>query len=205
MPKERGRYKRYLFDPTLKKPESTISYHKRKLNALNQSVNTCADEHSNERELSNIQTSNELPTNQVEIHDQEVVNANSFDENYNLFNVYDQSNQFSSNEESDSNQDSNLCIELDEFINDSEISREELAAAFLAAFYNGKCTQSSLNDFLVLSNMFLPFKLPTSFNGLVNILLGRDTLIKATKTWFCCVCLTLKEVISNRFQRNCEK
>ena len=59
-----------------------------------------------------------------------------------------------------------------------EITKEELAAAYLASFYSGKTTQSSLTDYLQLSNIRSeaensPVRLPTTFNGLAQILLKR--------------------------------
>jgi hypothetical protein len=49
------------------------------------------------------------------------------------------------------------------------VTREELAAAYLTAFFEGKITQSALTEFLQISNATNDIKLPTRFDGLVNI------------------------------------
>lgn len=41
MPKQRGPYKRYVYDSTVEKPESTTNYHKRRYNISN--VNQCIE------------------------------------------------------------------------------------------------------------------------------------------------------------------
>jgi hypothetical protein len=51
-----------------------------------------------------------------------------------------------------------------------EITREELAAAYLTLFFKGKLTQSSLSTAIELSNITSPIKLPTNFDGLLNII-----------------------------------
>jgi len=47
---------------------------------------------------------------------------------------------------------------LNELLRD-EITKEELAAAYLASFYSGKTTQSSLTDYLQLSNIYSPVQI----------------------------------------------
>ena len=86
-----------------------------------------------------------------------------------------------------------------------EINKEELAAAYLASFYSGKTTQSSFTDYLQLSNIYSPVQLPTTFNGLAQILLKRKLDFIKKKTWFCNVCQKSFENLNDRSQRECEK
>ena len=71
--------------------------------------------------------------------------------------------------------DSNVENDFDEIglsnlLNNSEITREELAAAYLVAFFNGTITQSSLKDFITFSNKAPSgIKLPRIFDGLAKI------------------------------------
>ena len=71
--------------------------------------------------------------------------------------------------------DSNVENDFDEIgfsnlLYNSEITREELAAAYLVAFFNGTITQSSLKDFITFSNKATSgIKLPRIFDGLAKI------------------------------------
>jgi len=75
-------------------------------------------------------------------------------------------------DDDDIDDDNENADSLNELLRD-EITKEELAAAYLASFYSGKTTQSSLTDYLQLSNIYSPVQLPTTFNGLAQILLKR--------------------------------
>jgi hypothetical protein len=59
-----------------------------------------------------------------------------------------------------------------------EITREELAAAYLTLFFKGKLTQSSLSTAIELSNITPPIKLRTNFDGLLNIIKKKKTSIE---------------------------
>ncbi len=71
----------------------------------------------------------------------------------------------------------------DAFIS-KEITREELAAAYLTLFFKGKLTQSSLSTAIELSNITSPIKQPKNFDGLLNIITKKKTSIEYKKTWF---------------------
>ncbi len=64
-----------------------------------------------------------------------------------------------------------------------EITKEELAAAYLASFYSGKTTQSSLTDYLQLSNIYSPVQLPTTFNGMVQTVFFTTLHYFIKKSW----------------------
>ena len=85
----------------------------------------------------------------------------------------------------------------------NHITREELAAAYLTLFFKGKLTQSALSTAIELSNIKSSIKLPTSFDGLLNIITKKKNLVEYEKTWFCGYCLKLIGRLDNRFQRAC--
>ena len=103
------------------------------------------------------------------------------------------------------NLNEDLNCELNNFLKDGAISQAELSAAFLAAFYNGQTTQSSLSDFLKLTNIFSSVKVPTTFDGLKRIIQGKTPDLTYTKSWFCGTCLKKSSQLNNRLQRNCDK
>jgi hypothetical protein len=86
----------------------------------------------------------------------------------------------------------------------NDTSREELAAAYLAAFFAGKITQSALSSFLELSNITTQVKLPTSFDGLIGILIGNKNLKTYKKTFYCSSCLKLLTNVSSKLDRMCK-
>jgi hypothetical protein len=55
-------------------------------------------------------------------------------------------------------------------LNDENISEEDLAAAYLRSFYNGRVSQKSLKDFSTIGILRSLIKLPTSYNGLISLL-----------------------------------
>jgi hypothetical protein len=94
----------------------------------------------------------------------------------------------------------------------TKMTKEELTAAYLASFYSGNKTQSSLTDDLQLSNIRSatnnsPDRLPTTFNGLAQILSKQKLDFIKKKTWYRNNknCLKSFEKIDNRLQRECEK
>ena len=92
------------------------------------------------------------------------------------------------------------------FTQNKDLKKEELEAAFLAAFFKGKTTQDSITDFLELSNIHAleHLKLPTTFDGIVKVITGEKPKFMFSKSWFCGICLKLIAKLKNRFQRNCE-
>ena len=75
--------------------------------------------------------------------------------------------------------------------------------AYMAAFYNGRTTQESLRDFIKLSNITSPVQLPASFDGLVNLVVGKNNSLKYNKTWFCNSCIKPISGLSQRLERAC--
>jgi hypothetical protein len=96
-------------------------------------------------------------------------------------------------------------LEFNNVFNNKEISKEELAAAYLVAFFNGTITQSALKDFIALSNITSEIKLPSSFDGLAKVLMNENRVYDYQKKWFCGVCLNTFEKLDDRFQRSCKK
>lgn len=87
----------------------------------------------------------------------------------------------------------------------NEISREDLAAAYLTGFFDGRITQSTVSNFLSISNITSEVKLPTSFDGLINLLIGTANYKKFKKAYYCSNCLSTIETLNSRYQRVCEK
>jgi hypothetical protein len=54
-------------------------------------------------------------------------------------------------------------------INKPDVTKEELAA-YLTVFYDCNLTQSGLSTIIKLSNITSGIKLPTNFDGLLNLL-----------------------------------
>ena len=111
--------------------------------------------------------------------------------------------QFDQSEETTHN---DFVNDLNEFVRDQKITKEDLAAAFLAAFYGNSNTQTSLKDYIDLVNQLILTKdnqLPNSFNGLISLLNGKKQKLNYEKSWYCGVCQKLIEKLDNRFQREC--
>ena len=73
------------------------------------------------------------------------------------------------NEDKDENEETHNIL-LNHIAKDTEITKQELSAAYLSAFYSGSITQESLTTFLQLHNIHSPIKIPTSFSNLTNVL-----------------------------------
>ena len=86
---------------------------------------------------------------------------------------------------------------------DSEITKTDLATAYLAAFFNGRTTQDSLTDFLKLSNITYNIKLPVSFDGLKELVVSKNNSLVHSKIWFCNTCIKPISTLENRFERMC--
>jgi len=80
-----------------------------------------------------------------------------------------------------------LFNDLNDFIRDQKVTKEDLAAAFLAAFYGNSNTQKSLKDYIDLVNQLILTKenqLPTSFAGLISLLNGKKQKLNYEKSWY---------------------
>ena len=89
--------------------------------------------------------------------------------------------------------------------NKETITKDELAVAFLAAFFDCKIPQKAFSNFLKLSNITSSIKLPTDFTGLRNLLFTKEQVenLKPSKSWFCYVCYKSYEKLSDRTERLC--
>jgi hypothetical protein len=95
---------------------------------------------------------------------------------------------------------------LGNILQSNGLNEKDLAAGYLAAFYNGKTTQKSLTDYLQLANIHLPIRMPTTFDGLRKLIYGDvESKLAYEKTWFCGICLKITKKLNNRFQRACEQ
>jgi len=186
----RGAYKKNTYDPNFKIPKSTFYRHKRNMESPNQILiakNLC--------DSSNVQKI-VLENNDMEYDGNvENNNVNIIDEMQDpLLNYYDE-------EELDEEPD-----EIEDIIKDEIVTKEELAAAFLANFYKGRTSQESLSDYLNLNNIHAAVKLPTTFDGLSKLLMKKTKISKKLeyeKTWFCDTCLKSTTRLENSYQRNC--
>lgn len=96
-----------------------------------------------------------------------------------------------------------MINDLREFLYD-EISKQDLAAAFLAAFYSGASSQKSFKDYLELINLLpLNYQMPTTFSGLISLLNDNKKKLDFEKSWFCGICNKIISKLDNRFQRGC--
>ena len=194
----RGRYKQYLYDPDVKIPISTQNDHKRennlllnnKISTVNKSVNQ-DQEKEKEKTINQQNSSNEFL----------IITSDNLVEELETI----QSESESSDEIEEEKEEDLINDDLKNIIQDKDITRDELAAAFLAAFFNGKITQSSLTDFLQLSNIIWPIKMPTTFDGLIKVINGEKPNLMANKTWYCSICLEKTTKLDDRFQRACKK
>jgi hypothetical protein len=87
------------------------------------------------------------------------------------------------------NNDDDLGSQMYEEMN--SFNEYDLAAAFLAAFYNGNITKAALKSFLNLSNIINTTKIPTSFDGLLKCQkkkLDIDTDMRPSKSFYCSTC-----------------
>ena len=103
------------------------------------------------------------------------------------------------------NNDEELQFDADDLHNilNEEINKEELSAAYLAAFYNCGPTQRTLTDFLQLHNISSSIKLPTTFSGLINVIDESFNALSYKKSWYCGTCMKKLDELNNRFQREC--
>jgi len=93
--------------------------------------------------------------------------------------------------------------DLHDILQDENITKEELAAAYLTAFYQCGPTQRTLTNFSQLHNISSPLKLPTSFSCLTNIIDKSFEDLSYIKFWYCGTCIKIFYQLKNRFQREC--
>ncbi len=170
--KERGKYKQYLFNKNINVPKTS----KWRAKKDKESQSTSNQFHFTEEQIIESTNQHQFDPNLVQ-KSKEIIDNSSDDLEFESENENENTNVISSaefeseNENDNQNDDSNEEIneELNSFILNKEISKEELEAAYLAAFYNGATTQKTLTDFLQLSNLVSSVKLPTTFTGLTKI------------------------------------
>jgi len=202
MPKESRKYKQYLWNDQVSMPKST-KYFKRK-NQTNSTKNsqvpnfsidqylTLENSTNSENSHGNLNQTLNYTTNlesdfadaNLECEDETIIHNT----NENNYNHLDEQNSFP---------------DLIEALSSDEITKNDLAIAYLSAFFNGHSTQESLSDFIKLSNLTSHIKLPTTFEGLSNLVIGKANNLHFKKTWFCDICIKPFENTDNRLQRSC--
>lgn len=210
MPKDfkpRGSYRKYLYNPTFKIPRSTLFCQNKTINDIFQAPrpdnnNLIENQNSNESITATL-----APFYFTEIDDrpnngddtQTISLNNSLDEESEIQGSHDNYTDDHLYEEPD------LLTDLSKaFDSSEEITANDLAAGYLAAFFNGKTSQASLTDYLILSNITSTTKLPTTFDGLIKNLIGKNNTLNYTKSWYCPICMTSHSKIDCR-QRQCKK
>jgi len=160
-------------------------------------------------QLNIILDSNHLQLYQPNDQQSEQINSNE-SESVNVQLNYSKSNGFELQEiepseqpnQTETTSSNDLFIDLNDFIRDQKVTKEDLAAAF----YGNSNTQKSLKDYIDLVNQLILTKdnqLPTSFAGLISLLNGKKQKLNYEKSWYCDVCQKLINKLDNRFQREC--
>ena len=203
MGKERGRYKRYIFDKNAKIPRQTVQNQAKDLESYSitakesNQIQSSLFETNIFEELAQTNYEEDILTNSEDLVTEiEIPNEPILNDVESLLDNGDNNEQDDFEEDFDS-EFSSLC-------SSEELTKEEIAAAYLAAFYNGRTSQSSLGDYLKLSNIFSPIKLPTTFDGLKNLIKGKARDLEFKKSWYCGTCVkTIKlDPKANRLQRS---
>ena len=179
--KKRGRYNTWKYNSNIKIPASTQRDHLiRQRQEEENSLNYIQTNFSSQYQSETTFQADTTQTQNLSSDENEQLEFNNLTSNQLESSVNDSSNSNEANEEInesvnnslDSSEDDNenLDDQLNDLLRNEKITEEELAAAYLAAFFNGKTSQSSIKDFLQLSNISSNVKLPTSFDGLVKVL-----------------------------------
>ena len=198
MPKQRGKYKQYLWDNQKPIPKSTR--HFKKKNVLENSSHeepprlddlTFYDSNINQQHINDFCNDFQIPKDNNTTEEENASN----DDNEEEINPSNKYNNAPNDEE----------YSMSDFIDalDSEITKIDLATAYLAAFFNGRTTQDSLTDFIKLSNITSQIKLPASFDGLKDLVVGKYNSLVYSKSWFCNTCIKPVDSPDNRFERKC--
>jgi hypothetical protein len=96
--------------------------------------------------------------------------------------------------------------EIMTYKNKHNVTRQELAAAYLSLVYQNAIAKSALSNTIRLFNITSEIKLPITFNGL-NQLISADNdnqTLKYQTRWYCSNCLQIKDAIESRTQRECK-
>jgi hypothetical protein len=206
-PIKRGKYKKYLWDSTQKIPKSTVSDQRKKLKAsdinehqvpVRQNETPAYSSDPNfEISYEDETTTYNLDTNLDILNDDEQTSQNHS-------NVLNEDNEISLlNENNETSRTEECMSDFIEAISSDDVTQTELVTAYIAAFFNGRTTQTSLSDFIKLSNITSQVKLPTSFDGLKNIVVGKNNSLVYSKTWFCNVCIKPITSLNHRLDRHC--
>ena len=95
-------------------------------------------------------------------------------------------------------------LDLKKTISNISNNKEEQAALYLSCFYSGRNTQSSLTDFIEAVNFQFKTEIPTTFDGLCDIIFGRKRKFAKQKIYFCIFCLKTINLNQNeRIRRTC--
>lgn len=203
MSKKRGPYRRYLREENFPVPRTT------RFNILKKArLQLMA---SSSTSLVNVNL-NEIPKASSV---QSTIIETTLTNNSTFISYSGESSVESDNNECDQQEDNSFNNpDIENVINDEDVesltpdpvikSSEHLAIAYLVAFYNGNITQKSFEDFLKLNNIASAIKLPTSFDGIVNLLLGKRYYLNYNTTLFCSYCSKIIKNLTNRWQRSCE-
>ena len=193
MGKDRGRYKRYYHDQSVNMPKRTL-YNHNKASAVISIANSPTTDRIPQRHS----TSSLINTPSPADLNQQIESCDP------ALNSYDFILSNGTTADEDDEEFSQQFNDLFQNPDQTDIfKKREIAAAFLAAFYNGRTSQSSLTDYLKLSNIYSTIKLPTSFDGLRNLIKDDTSELNYEKTWFCGTCQKLIANLNNRFQRSC--
>ena len=196
MPKQRRKYKEYLWNNQKTVPKST-KYFKLRQDSVANGENTVRPE-----ELNNVNNENILPPSNA--------GESSFEFSNNHQDYHLEGDDNDSEEEITSNKydyvnanDNDFLPDLVEALSSSEITKNDLAIAYLSAFFNGSTSQDSLSDYIKLSNFTSHIKLPTTFGGLSNLVIGKKQQLNSNKSWFCNTCIKEIKSLDSRLQRSC--
>jgi hypothetical protein len=156
--------------------------------------------------LPSIESNNLIEENETVVYDTNIENETVvYDNNIEneFINLRDSYGDFECEEENeDIELDTNI---IDSLKNNKDISEVEMVAIILIAFYKSKVSKDGLSTFIKAFNLLLNLKLPTTFDGLINILLKNENEnIKnhKAKRWYCSRCKSFRQ-INNHTDREC--
>jgi len=184
---KRGPYNQHLYDKNKLTPKTTF-YRQRRRGIYAWNI----DYFTRRRNLNQIFTENTNTTNNnQETNENEVITVN---------NSNDQSYECAILNDEDDNSEifQNLLS-----ANNEAVTLETKCAILLTAFFNGKMSQSCFKTFLKAINCFAKLEVPSTFDGVANILLRHEEQnIISNKKFYCYQCKKFQE-IHIRFERNC--
>jgi hypothetical protein len=195
MPK-RGSYLNWMHDSKLKIPKST-RFNREKLKRFNEELNNS----SNKNLINNSETTTFIqpphPESEYDNSNHDIENC--LNNNNNL--------SFSSDDDEDDIDEQNA---LDEITNDlnlidlEQLPIETTCAIILNMFFNARLTQTALAIVVKTFNLFKRSRIPSSFNGLANILFDHlNDNREYDKQWYCNICLKLFQEKLDKSVRRC--